>query len=131
MFCCALIHGLGLADGLRDLGVNRSHLGWSLAGFNAGIELAQVAVAALFIAVMQALRLATGPGGPVMAARLASVVGMVAGLCWFAERLAQAPVLHSKFALASDSNMACPRIDNVSPHPACADPPVRWDRWQL
>jgi hypothetical protein len=125
VFCCALIHGLGLADGLRDLGVNRSHLGWSLAGFNAGIELAQVAVAALFIAVMQALRLATGPGGPVMAARMASVVGVVAGLYWFAERLAQAPVLNSKLALAS--NMACSRIDKVSPHPACADPRLRWD----
>ena len=89
VFCCALIHGLGLAGGLAELGMNNSHLGWSLAGFNIGIELAQIGVAALFAAMMQGLRLAIGPSGPVMAARLASVIGAVAGLCWFAERLAQ------------------------------------------
>ena len=130
VFCCALIHGLGLAGGLADLGVNSSNLGWSLAGFNTGIELAQVGVAALFAAAMQGLRLALGPRGPVMAARLASVIGAVVGLCWFAERLVPPPDINSKVVAAADakayskaySKAYCQQAPNLS----CAGQTVGW-----
>ena len=59
VFVCALVHGLGLAEALGHLGLGSAHLAWSLAGFNAGIELAQLAVAlgcAALIAAAKALR---------------------------------------------------------------------------
>ena len=50
VFVCALVHGLGLAEALADLtqwpAASQSLL-WALGGFNLGIELAQLAVAAL------------------------------------------------------------------------------------
>ena len=47
VFGCALIHGLGLASALSELGLDRQHHLPSLTGFNVGIELGQVAVAVL------------------------------------------------------------------------------------
>ena len=130
VFCCALIHGLGLAGGLADLGVNSSNLGWSLAGFNTGIELAQVGVAALFAAAMQGLRLALGPRGPVMAARLASVIGAVVGLCWFAERLVPPPDINSKVVAAADAKAYSKAYSKAycqpAPNLSCAGQTVGW-----
>ena len=126
VFCCALIHGLGLAGGLADLGVNSSNLGWSLAGFNTGIELAQVGVAALFAAAMQGLRLALGPRGPVMAARLASVIGAVVGFCWFAERLVPPPDINSKVVAAADAKAYSKAYCQPAPNLSCAGQTVGW-----
>ena len=130
VFCCALIHGLGLAGGLAELGVNSSNLGWSLAGFNTGIELAQVSVAALFAAAMQGLRLALGPRGPVMAARLASVIGAVVGLCWFAERLVPPPDINSKVVAAADAKAYSKAYSKAycqpAPNLSCAGQTVGW-----
>lgn len=52
VFSCALIHGLGLASGMSDLGLQNENLLVSLAGFNVGIELAQIVVVALAGATM-------------------------------------------------------------------------------
>ena len=56
VFFCALIHGLGLASSLRDIGLDPTHRLQSLAGFNLGIEAGQIAVAMVAWAVLLALR---------------------------------------------------------------------------
>ena len=56
MFGFALIHGLGLAGALGDLGLDLRHRLWSLAGFNAGVEAGQLAVALVAVAAFAALR---------------------------------------------------------------------------
>lgn len=48
-FAFGLIHGFGFAGALQDLGLRDAPLGWSLLGFNAGVESGQLAVVALFV----------------------------------------------------------------------------------
>ncbi len=54
VYLCALIHGLGLAEALRDL--DPGHRMLSLAGFNLGVEGAQVAVAVVLAVAVAAVR---------------------------------------------------------------------------
>ncbi len=62
---------------------------WALAGFNFGIELAQVAVAVFAGLVSWTLTRLAGPAAPARAGQVASVAGIVAGGFWLAERLVQ------------------------------------------
>jgi hydrogenase/urease accessory protein HupE len=81
-----LIHGFGFAAVLREVGLPPGALGWSLAAFNVGVELGQLAVVAVAVAVLAALR----RYDVVWAERfvVAGSVGViVAGLYWFAERV--------------------------------------------
>jgi HupE / UreJ protein len=39
-----LIHGLGFANAIRDIMINNESLGWSLFGFNLGLEAGQIVV---------------------------------------------------------------------------------------
>ena len=86
VFACALVHGLGFARALGSLGLSGGPLVWSLAGFNLGIELAQVGVAALAAAGMALLALWAGRASAGRAALTASVLGVVLGCGWFVER---------------------------------------------
>ena len=88
VFGCALIHGLGLAGGLISLGVDNSHLLWGLAGFNLGIEAAQVAVAGTAIQALGAIARWSGPAAPRRLTHAGSVLGMACGAWWLMERLA-------------------------------------------
>ena len=92
VFACALIHGLGLAEALTGLtkwpAGSRPML-WALAGFNLGIELAQVAVAVLAGLLGWAVSLLAGPAGPARVGQVATIAGIVAGSFWFAERVLQ------------------------------------------
>ena len=59
VFACGLLHGLGFASAIADVGLHGAHKLASLAGFNAGIEFGQafiVAAAFLVIVVVQAHR---------------------------------------------------------------------------
>jgi hydrogenase/urease accessory protein HupE len=81
-----LIHGFGFAAVLREVGLPASALGWSLAAFNVGVELGQLAVVAVAVALLAAVR----RYAVVWAERFAVVgsVGVIAaGLYWFAERV--------------------------------------------
>jgi len=49
VFCCALIHGLALTGALVSLGLDRRHLGWSLLGFNLGVECGQLVALTLMV----------------------------------------------------------------------------------
>lgn len=48
-FAFGLIHGFGFASALQDLGLRDAPLGWSLLGFNLGVELGQLALVAVFV----------------------------------------------------------------------------------
>jgi hydrogenase/urease accessory protein HupE len=81
-----LIHGFGFAAVLQEIGLPPEALGWSLAGFNLGVEFGQLA------AVMPvALLLAAVRRYDVVWSRRIAVAGsfavIAAGLYWFAERM--------------------------------------------
>ena len=86
VFVCALIHGLGLAGALSDLGVDGMGKVVSLVGFNAGIELGQIAVALTAALAMSGVRQLGGPIGLAKTTRLASYVSMALGTFWFFQR---------------------------------------------
>ena len=86
VFACALFHGLGLAGALSDLGVDGMGKAMSLAGFNAGIELGQIAVALTAALGMWGVRQVSGPAGMAKATRLASYLSMALGSFWFFQR---------------------------------------------
>jgi hypothetical protein len=48
-FAFGLLHGFGFAGALQDLGLPTSGLALSLAGFNIGVELGQLAIVAAFL----------------------------------------------------------------------------------
>lgn len=86
VFACALIHGLGLAGALSDLGLTGMGRALSLAGFNAGIELGQIAVALTAALVLHSVRQLSGPAGLAKTTRLASYGAMALGSFWFLQR---------------------------------------------
>jgi hypothetical protein len=86
VFACALIHGLGLAGALTDLGVDGMGRALSLAGFNAGIELGQIAVALSAALVLRGVRQLSGPAGLARTTRSASYLSMALGSFWFLQR---------------------------------------------
>ena len=53
VLACALIHGLGFAAALRELGLIGQRLWPTIAGFNVGIELGQLLVALPVVALLQ------------------------------------------------------------------------------
>jgi hydrogenase/urease accessory protein HupE len=57
-FSFGLVHGLGFADALRELGINSGRFGivLPLVGFNLGVELGQLSVAAAILPVLWRLR---------------------------------------------------------------------------
>lgn len=93
VFACALVHGLGLAGALADLSQwapgSRAML-WALAGFNLGIEVAQVGAAVLAGLVVTALQGLLGPQARQRARQFATLAVMAAGSLWFVERVVQA-----------------------------------------
>jgi hydrogenase/urease accessory protein HupE len=81
-----LIHGFGFAAVLLELGLPREALGWSLAAFNVGVEIGQLAIVVLMVALLAALR----RYDVVFAERfaLAGCLGVIgAGLYWFVQRV--------------------------------------------
>jgi hypothetical protein len=114
VFGCAAIHGLGLAGALAELTqwpTGSPAFLWALAGFNLGIELAQVGVALLAGAalwtlgrVLAAQAPSVGAGGvpqgakprpsaargavPAWVHTAATWAAMAAGAVWFVQRVA-------------------------------------------
>jgi hypothetical protein len=91
VFACALVHGLGLGGALRDLTqwpTGSTPFALALAGFNVGIEVAQVGVAVLAYVAIRAVTRLGGPQAQQGLVHYGSVAGMVAGTFWFIERLA-------------------------------------------
>jgi hydrogenase/urease accessory protein HupE len=79
-----LVHGLGFAGGLREIGLPEHDVGLALVGFGAGVEMGQVAFLALVLLVLHAAAVA----------RRRDLVGHVGGLgigsvgaFWLCQRL--------------------------------------------
>ena len=81
-----LVHGFGFASVLREFGLPREALGWSLFGFNLGVELGQLA----FVFPVAALLAQIRRRAPLAGSRLAmvgSVLVALAGTWWFVQRV--------------------------------------------
>jgi hypothetical protein len=81
-----LVHGFGFASVLAEFGLPRESLGWSLFGFNLGVEVGQLAFVLPVAAVLAGIRARS----PVVGSRLAmvgSVVVALAGAYWFVQRV--------------------------------------------
>ncbi len=87
VFCCALVHGLGLATALIELGLDSGYRLQSLVGFNLGIELGQlgVAIGVAFIAI--GIRWLRGDTGIKFAVRVSRVSAISIGAIWFMQRI--------------------------------------------
>ena len=82
-FGFGLIHGLGFANILRDLTQTQSNLLLSLASFNLGIEIGQIAIAVL---VFYGMSLIQKRQRKLILRYGASVLMICMGSVWFAER---------------------------------------------
>jgi hypothetical protein len=81
-----LVHGFGFANVLREFGLPREALGWSLFSFNLGVEIGQLAVVLVVASLLAAIR----SRSDVIGSRVAvagSVVVIAAGTYWFVERV--------------------------------------------
>ena len=81
-----LVHGFGFANVLREFGLPREALGWSLFSFNVGVELGQLAVV-LVVASLLALIRRRSPTWGYRVAVAGSIVVIAAGAWWFVERV--------------------------------------------
>jgi hydrogenase/urease accessory protein HupE len=94
-FLFGLIHGLGFAGALREIGLPPDAIVPALAAFNVGVEIGQIAIVALMLPVLGLLdRLtAVGPEEPARAARLvytiSAVIGVLGGY-WLLTRMFEA-----------------------------------------
>jgi len=86
-FAFGLIHGLGFASALRDLGIGTSGaaVALPLAAFNAGVEVGQTAVAAALVPLFW--KLSSPRGAPVQFASAWSMLVVIAGSYWLIERI--------------------------------------------
>ena len=80
------VHGFGFAGVLRDMGLARGALGWSLFSFNLGVEIGQLLVVAAVASALTALRAKSEAAGRRIAFA-GSIVVIGAGVFWFVERV--------------------------------------------
>ncbi|MEM9725954.1 MAG: HupE/UreJ family protein [Pseudomonadota bacterium] len=91
-FGFGLVHGLGFAGALQDIGLPAGAEAWALLWFNLGVELGQLAALAALLAVFWALRRLQQSALTPVRITLAYAVG-VAGAFWTLERTAAAFLL--------------------------------------
>lgn len=85
-FCFGLVHGLGFATALSDLGTGRAGVFVSLAGFNLGVEAGQLAVVGAALPVLFGLRALEGWPTVVRWSCSAACAGLA--VAWLSQRLA-------------------------------------------
>ena len=81
-----LVHGFGFANVLREFGLPREALGWSLFSFNFGVEIGQLMVVLLVSSLLVAIR----RRNQLLGSRVAfagSIVVIAAGTYWFVQRV--------------------------------------------
>ena len=86
VFGFGLLHGLGFAGALRDLGVSSSDLPLTLVGFNVGVELGQIAVVVLAAAAVRLLPVPPHRRRQWIAAPVSVAIAAI-GLFWAVERI--------------------------------------------
>ncbi len=88
-FSFGLLHGLGFADALREFGIGSGGLGivLPLVGFNVGVEVGQLSVAALALPILWQLR--KNPSFVHQWVPVCSCAVALAGSYWMVERIMQ------------------------------------------
>jgi hydrogenase/urease accessory protein HupE len=88
-FSFGLVHGLGFADALRELGINSGRFGIvvPLVGFNLGVEVGQLCVAAIVLPILWNLR--RNPSFVRRWIPVCSLAVAFAGSYWMVERIVQ------------------------------------------
>lgn len=93
VFACGLLHGLGFASAMMDMGLHGAYRVTSVVGFNLGIELGQVLFLIAILALVRSMRL-LGLNGllqqmglSVPLTKIASVFALCVGGFWFLQRL--------------------------------------------
>jgi len=84
-FCFGLVHGLGFASALRDLGTGGAGMLVSLAGFNLGVEAGQLAVVSAVMPALFAVR--SRPGWPQLFKWSCSAACGVLAVFWITQRV--------------------------------------------
>jgi hypothetical protein len=90
-FGFGLIHGFGFAGVLAELDLPAGEFAWALLRFNVGLELGQVAVVAVAVALLYALR--GHRAYPRLAIGAGSLAAIAVGVLWFVERTADVSLL--------------------------------------
>ena len=98
-FGFGLLHGFGFASALADLGLPSGSLARSLAGFNIGVELGQLAIVAAFLPLAYALRGTRTYRRLVLRGGSAAIAAIAA--VWLAERAFDVPLFQALHADAS------------------------------
>lgn len=88
-FSSGLVHGLGFAGALKEFGIGSGQLGivLPLVGFNLGVEVGQLSVAAVVLPILWQLR--KNPGFVRQWVPVCSVAVTLAGSYWMVERIFQ------------------------------------------
>jgi hydrogenase/urease accessory protein HupE len=81
-----LVHGFGFASVLAEFGLPREALGWSLAGFNIGVELGQLVFVIPAVGILHLVR-TRRPQWNRKIVTFGSLVVIAAGSYWFAQRV--------------------------------------------
>ncbi|MEQ1573833.1 MAG: HupE/UreJ family protein [Vicinamibacterales bacterium] len=81
-----LVHGFGFANVLREFGLPREALGWSLFSFNVGVEIGQLGIVLVVASLLAAIRRHNAAAG-YRVAIAGSLVVIAAGTYWFVERV--------------------------------------------
>jgi hypothetical protein len=81
-----LVHGLGFAGVLNAIGVPAGQRGWALAGFNAGVELGQLALLLVFALLLRALHLPRPPALARGGTQAIAILLCALGVYWLAGR---------------------------------------------
>ena len=81
-----LVHGFGFANVLRDFGLPREALGWSLFSFNVGVEIGQLIIVVAVAWLLELVRRRSTAAAH-RVAYAGSVVVIAAGTYWFVQRV--------------------------------------------
>jgi hydrogenase/urease accessory protein HupE len=83
-----LVHGFGFAGALREIALPRDQMATAVFGFNLGVEIGQLAVLAVFLPLVLALRKTAM--WPRIGMRVSALAIALTGLVWFVARLGSA-----------------------------------------
>ena len=82
-FLFGLVHGLGFAGALREIGLPENHLGVALLGFNLGVEAGQLLTVAAAGLLLMAWRRVPALAGALAPARVAALYGIGTLAAWW------------------------------------------------
>jgi hydrogenase/urease accessory protein HupE len=85
-FGFGFIHGFGFANVLREMELPQRALAWSLLSFNLGVEVGQLLIVGVVASALAWVRLRSASIAR-QVAYVGSIVVIVAGACWFIQRV--------------------------------------------